>query len=949
MEEGKIDRIRSTKMNVSQGQASQPPRFCWFPTDPFFGQDQPLATSNFCDGESSVSFETSIQNVYRGEQAQPEGRHQVLHGSTSCLSALLQGCCSQTTPVPGFLVQIDLERLPGCQVVHEFPYLRSVELRENVRNYQHVVVMGQFLSTLRATSPAVRRIVNVNPLLAGLLHGPEYLREHCQAIACEDRLNLVAGLPQQCGPPRRAAAAAAAHSPEVAPVGSGSGSGSAQWHVMSAPPGFGASPQYPDRQMAPPPPAMPPMSFGGHSSPSQVPQTAPPPPPQAQPQSQPQHPSFFDGASSGGGRQPPPTRRPEPPSLPPPAQPIEVKAAQAPEAAAAVDAGGDGSNEAGFWQTSKSEPAAPEFASGDSVVVQNVQAVPELNNKSGVVKGWDENHGRWLVRVQGREKDSLLKPSCLKKLPTPSRVPPSSSPPPLPIAPHTPVLTTTQEVQPKQQDSGWPQKTLEKSEARATGRGGLEEKEKQREEQQQQHQDEWVSVSGWKKKHASSSSIMSPTVGGNVSSSGKSKLWKCTFSGNEGRCDVVFDDAWHARVVLRHPSFATPHGRVDIRKKGGYSGYRTTEKEREEAAKHLFLTWDKATRAHLRSLGDFEPLFDQWVQQQLQIAKGIVVGEIDQTKGMVTVWFHKTEHRDHVLKTCRPGFVTVASAEVEIGHHSKERNAVFVQRATEWSHKIIEADPLRKFLRNLLDECDGKTNSNTPSNSQPQSQPQPQPPQTQSRFQVGEVPLGKLPLGTPVALNKDWAQQRGGRYNELSVNAMGGYVSDAFRTFGKLGIPEYKRTVRLAIPFHLGNALRGSRGAVVKVLEKATCCQITFGQEHDFFCCVKVTPELDGCAIRCAHLMGHICVEITQDRGGPVPNTKSYGGVFLEGKGRMALDDSWREGFKRFRSDTNASLACAMSQASSELVRVDFSSKSADMSGITKALAMLLKRVDEFR
>ena len=90
-----------------------------------------------------------------------------------------------------------------------------------------------------------------------------------------------------------------------------------------------------------------------------------------------------------------------------------------------------------------------------------------------------------------------------------------------------------------------------------------------------------------------------------------------------------------------------------------------------------------------------------------------------------------------MLKTHRSDFVTVNGAEVEIGHHSKERNALFVQRATEWSHKVVEAAPLRKFLHSSIAELNAKTSKADSSGG--------------ARLSAERVPLGKLPLGAPVA------------------------------------------------------------------------------------------------------------------------------------------------------------------------------------------------------
>ena len=55
-------------------------------------------------------------------------------------------------------------------------------------------------------------------------------------------------------------------------------------------------------------------------------------------------------------------------------------------------------------------PASVVLAVGTSVIVSGLTGAPELNGRTGVVEGFDDEKGRCSVHVEGRKKPAALRP-----------------------------------------------------------------------------------------------------------------------------------------------------------------------------------------------------------------------------------------------------------------------------------------------------------------------------------------------------------------------------------------------------------------------------------------------------------------------------------------------------------------------------------------------------------
>ena len=63
---------------------------------------------------------------------------------------------------------------------------------------------------------------------------------------------------------------------------------------------------------------------------------------------------------------------------------------------------------------SRCSPASLVLEVGTSVTVSGLTGAPELNGRTGVVEGFDEEKGRCAVRFAGRKKPAALRPqNCL--------------------------------------------------------------------------------------------------------------------------------------------------------------------------------------------------------------------------------------------------------------------------------------------------------------------------------------------------------------------------------------------------------------------------------------------------------------------------------------------------------------------------------------------------------
>ena len=58
------------------------------------------------------------------------------------------------------------------------------------------------------------------------------------------------------------------------------------------------------------------------------------------------------------------------------------------------------------------------LAVGTSVIVSGLAGAPELNDRTGVVEGFDDEKGRYAVRLEGRKRPAALRPqNCLAAVP----------------------------------------------------------------------------------------------------------------------------------------------------------------------------------------------------------------------------------------------------------------------------------------------------------------------------------------------------------------------------------------------------------------------------------------------------------------------------------------------------------------------------------------------------
>ena len=63
-------------------------------------------------------------------------------------------------------------------------------------------------------------------------------------------------------------------------------------------------------------------------------------------------------------------------------------------------------------------PASLVLAVGTAVIVSGLTGAPELNGRTGVIEGFDDEKGRYAVRLAGRKKPAALRPgNCLAAVP----------------------------------------------------------------------------------------------------------------------------------------------------------------------------------------------------------------------------------------------------------------------------------------------------------------------------------------------------------------------------------------------------------------------------------------------------------------------------------------------------------------------------------------------------